>query len=130
LQEHWATEKHVASWVALAPSMHQSGKSHKRKKFKKNSRAGQIFREAAISISASKHSALFAFFKRMKAKKGFLHAIKATARKIAVFYYRVMTKGIAFVERGIERYQQKFKEQQLHLLQKKAKSLGLQLVPV
>jgi hypothetical protein len=41
-----------------------------------------------------------------------------------------MTKGIAFVERGIERYQQKFKEQQLHLLQKKAESLVLQLVPV
>jgi len=129
LKDHWGTEKQFSSWAALAPSMHQSGKSNKRKKFKKNSRAGQIFREAALSISASKHSALSAFFKRMKAKKGFLHAMKATARKIAVIYYRVMTKGIAFVERGIEIYQQRFKEQQLRLLQKKARSLGLQLIP-
>jgi len=30
--------------------------------------------------------------------------MKATARKIAVIYYRIMTKGIAFVERGIELY--------------------------
>jgi len=66
----------------------------------------------------------------MKAKKAFLHSIKATAREIAVIYYRVMTKGVAFVERGIELYQQKFKEQQLRLLQIKALSLGLQLTPV
>lgn len=129
LQEHWATEKHFASWVALSPAMHQSGKSHRRKRIKKNSRAGQIFREAALSIAASKHAALSAFYKRMKARKGFLHALKATARKIAVLYYRIMTKGLAFVERGIEQYQLKFKEQQLHFLQKKAKSLGFQLLP-
>ena len=129
LQEHWATEKHFASWVALAPTMHQSGKSNRRKRIKKHSRAGQIFREAALSIAASKHSALSAFYKRMKARKGFFHALKATARKLAVLYYRVMTKGLAYVERGIDLYQQKFKEQQLRLLHKKAKALGMQLLP-
>jgi transposase len=129
LQAHWTSEKHFASWVALSPAMHQSGKSHRHKKIKKNSRAGQIFREAALSIAASKHAALTAFFKRMKARKGFLHALKATARKIAVLYYRIMTKGLAYVERGIEQYQQRFKEQQIRGLQKRAKSLGLVLVP-
>jgi hypothetical protein len=129
LEEHWATEKHFASWVALSPAMHQSGKSNRRKKIKKNSRAGQIFREAALSIAASKHAALSAFYKRMKARKGFLHALKATARKIAVLYYRIMTKGLAYVEYGIEQYQQRFKEQQVRHLQKRAKALGLLLVP-
>lgn len=129
LQKHWITEKHFASWAALSPNMHQSGKTNKRRKIKKNSRAGQIFREAALSIAASKHAALSAFYKRMKAKKGFLHALKATARKIAVLYYRIMTKGLAFVEHGIQLYQQRLKEQQLRLLHKKAHSLGLQLVP-
>jgi len=65
----------------------------------------------------------------MKAKKGFLHALKATARKIAVIYYRNTTKGLAFVEHGIQLYQQKLKEQQLRLLRKKAHLLSLQLVP-
>ena len=129
LQKHWMTEKHFSSWAALAPTMHQSGKTNKRRKIKKNSRAGQIFREAALSIAASKHAALSAFYKRMKAKKGFLHALKATARKIAVLYYRIMTKGLAFVENGIQLYQQKLKDQQLRFLRKKAHSLGLQLVP-
>lgn len=128
LQQHWITEKHFSSWAALAPAMHQSGKTNKKRKIKKNSRVGQIFREAALSVAASKKSALTAFYKRMKAKKGFLHALKATARKIAVIYYRIMTKGLAFVERGIELYEQKFKEQQLRLLQKKAKSLGFILI--
>jgi transposase len=130
LENHWHSEKHFASWLALAPNMHQSGKSNRRKIIKKNSRAGQIFREAALSISVSKHAALSGFYRRMKARKGFLHALKATARKIAVVYYRIMTKGIAFVERGLDRYQQKFQEQQVRLLQKKAKTLGWQLVPV
>jgi hypothetical protein len=129
LETHWITEKHFSSWAALSPAMHQSGKTNKRRKIKKNSRAGQIFREAALSIANSKHSALSAFYKRMKAKKGFRHALKATARKIAVLYYRIMTKGLAFVEQGIHLYQQKLKEQQLRLLHKKAKLLGLQLVP-
>jgi transposase len=129
LSDNWKTEKHFASWAALSPSMHQSGKSNKRRKIKKNSRAGQIFREAALSIAASKHSALSAFYRRMKAKKGFRHALKSTARKIAVLYYRIMTKGLAFVERGIEAYQQKVKEQQILYLHKKARSLGFSLSP-
>ena len=108
--------------------MHQSGKTNKRRKIKKNSRAGQIFRQAALSIANSKHSAFSAFYKRLKARKGFRHALKATARKLAVIYYRIMTKGFPFVEQGIVRYQQHFKEQQLRLLQKKAKSLGFQLL--
>ena len=66
----------------------------------------------------------------MKAKKGFRHALKATARKIAVLYYRIMTKGIAFVEQGIELYQQKLIEQQKQYLLKKATSLGFKLIPV
>lgn len=128
LQDHWVTEKHFTSWAALAPSMYQSGKMNKKKKIKKNSRTGQIFREAALSIAASKKSALHGFYARMKSKKGFRHALKATARKIAVLYYRIMTKGIAFVEHGLEVYQQKQIEQQKRFILKKATSLGLKLV--
>ncbi len=129
LQLHWATEKHFASWVGLAPSMHQSGTSNKKKRVKKNSRVGQIFREAALSIANSKRSALSSFYRRMKARKGFRHAMKATARKLAVLYYRVLTRGFAFVEHGLEVYERNVKEHQLQLLHKKAYALGLQLVP-
>jgi len=124
----WKTEKHFTSWLCLSPSKHQSGKSNKKRKKKGSTKAGQIFRNAAYSITNSKYSALTAFHHRIKAKKGSLIAIKATARKLAVLYYRVMTVGIDFVEQGLIAYQQKFKEQQIKRLQKQAKQLGLQLI--
>lgn len=124
----WKTEKHFTSWLCLSPSKHQSGKSNKKRKKKGSTKAGQIFRNAAYSITNSKYSALTAFHHRIKAKKGSLIAIKATARKLAVLYYRVMTVSIDFVEQGLIAYQQKFKEQQIKRLQKQAKQLGLQLI--
>jgi transposase len=129
LERSWKTKKHFTSWLALSPTMHQTGKSNKKRKVKKHSTAGQIFREAAMSIANSKHAALTAFYKRLCAKRGRLVALKATARKIAELYYNLMTKGIDYVEHGIELYQQRLKEQQLKRLHKHAKSLGFQLVP-
>ncbi|MEW6509281.1 MAG: hypothetical protein AB1432_16235, partial [Bacteroidota bacterium] len=52
------------------------------------------------------YNALGAFYRRLQAKKGKLTAMKATARKLAVIYYNVMTEG---VEYGINNYEQKIK---------------------
>lgn len=130
LESTWRTKKHFISWMALCPNMHQSGKSNKKRKLKKHSTAGQIFIEAAMSIANSKYSALSGFYKRLLAKKGRRVALKATARKIAERYYDLMTKGIDYVEHGLEVYQQKFKEQQLKRLYKQAKLFNLQLSPI
>lgn len=123
------TEKHFTSWLGLAPNSHQSGLTNKKKKFKRHTSAGQIFRLAAQAIAQSKHLALTSFYHRVKARKGSLGAIKATARKIAVIFYNVMTKGIEFVEQGIKLYEQKIKERQLKYLHKQAKRFGLTLSP-
>jgi transposase len=123
------TEKHFTSWLGLAPNSHQSGLTNKKKKFKRHTSAGQIFRLAAQAIAQSKHLALTSFYHRIKARKGSLTAIKATARKIAVIFYNVMTKGIEFAEEGIKLYDQKIKERQLKYLHKQAKRFGLTLSP-
>ena len=102
-------EKHFTSWLGLAPNSHQSGLTNKKKKFKRHTSAGQIFRLAAQSIAQSKNLALTSFYQCMKSRKGSLGAIKSTARKIAVIFYNVMTKGIDFVEEGIKQYEQKIK---------------------
>ena len=128
LESTWKTEKHFTSWLCLSPGKHQSGKSNKKSKKKGHTRAGQIFRNAAYSIVNSKYSALAGFYHRIRAKKGARVAIKATARKIAVLYYYIMTKGIDYVEQGLIAYQKKYKQQQLKRLQKQAKILGLKLV--
>jgi len=39
-----------------------------------------------------------------------------------------MTRGFSFVEEGLKKYEERYKEHQLKSLQKRAKEMGLQLV--
>jgi transposase len=55
--------------------------------------------------------------------------MKAAARKLAVCYYNVMTKGIDYVEYGIQQYEQKIKEQRIKSLNRQAKRYGFVLSP-
>ena len=123
------TEKHFINWLGLALNSHQSGLTNKKKRFKCHTSAGQIFRLAAQAIAQSKHLVLTSFYHRIKARKGSLTAIKATARKIAVIFYNVMTKGMEFVEQGIKQYEQYIKKEQMKYLQKQAKRFGFTLTP-
>ncbi|MEL7339439.1 MAG: IS110 family transposase [Bacteroidota bacterium] len=117
--------KHFTSWLKLAPGQRQSGKSRKRIKAKNSPRAGQIFREIAQSLIQSKRYALGAFGRRIRAKKGPAIAIKALARKLAVLFYHAMTKGIKYVEKGIEQYQRQVQQQKIKAFLKQAELYGL-----
>lgn len=130
LKSQWPTAKHFTSWMGLAPGKNPSGKSKKRSHKKVNTQAGQIFKLAAQSVGTSKHLALGAFYRRLKAKRGPMIANKATARKLAVMYYNIMTEGIAYVEEGINRYNQRYTQSVLATLKKKARQFNLQLVPL
>lgn len=124
----WPSQKNFVSWLGLAPGKHQSGKMNKRSRKKPATRAGQIFKQAAQSILISKQPGLGAFARRLKAKRGAAIAIKATARKIAELYYRIFDKGMEYVEQGIEKYQEKIKQQQLIFMHKKASELKMKLI--
>ncbi len=125
----WKTEKHFTSWLGLAPRVNRSGKGRKRKKDKINTRAGQLFKIAVQGIAKSKGTALCGFYRRIKSKHGAMVANKATARKLAVMYYNIMTKGIEYVEVGLKKYQEKYEQQRLKFLIKQASSFNLKLVP-
>lgn len=125
---HWPTEKHFTSWAGLAPGKNQSGKRYRRPRGKKTI-VGQIFREAAMSVSRSKNLALGAYYRRIKARRGPAIAMKALARKIAVMFYFVMTKGLEYVEEGIEAYQKRYEEQRRRFAKKLAAEMGCELVP-
>ena len=125
----WPSEKHFTSWLGLAPGKNSSGKMIKRSRRRVTTRAGQIFREAAQSLIQSKHIALGAFARRLRAKKGPQIAIKATARKLAVMYYKLMTRGMDYVENGVKNYEEQQKEQLTKFLRRKASEIGLLLIP-
>jgi hypothetical protein len=119
----WPTEKHFTSWLGLSPTRHESGKRRRRVKRRKTL-AGQIFKEAVLGVVKSKDMALGAFYRRLKATKGPAVANTATARKLAEMYYRLMTKGLEYVEEGVERYEAHYRDQTLQRFRKMAKKLG------
>jgi len=125
----WPTSKHFVSWLGLSPRKHQSGKMNKtRRTRKKNTKAGQIFKDSVMSKAESKYLALKGFYNRIKSKNGAKAANKATARKLAVLFYDYMTKGFQYVETGLKEYEKRFKEIMFKNLTKKAISFGYQLV--
>lgn len=126
----WPTAKHFTSWLNLSPNNRISGGkllAHKRQK--KINRAAQAFKMAAFSLQRSNHW-LGDFYRRMKARSGPLMATKATARKLAVIFYHMMSKKIEFQPIGIEEYQTELKEKKLRYLTKQASKLGMVLSPV
>jgi len=123
----WKTEKEYTAWLGLAPSKYQSGKSRKYKKIKVNTTAGQILKECVQPLLRSKNNALGTFGKSIASRRGPSIAIKAMARKLACWIYRIMTKGLAFVENGIKQHQQKQEARTLKWLEAQAAKLNLKL---
>ncbi len=124
----WSTAKHFTSWLGLAPGSSQSGKRRRRIPRRKTV-AGQILRESAMSIAKSKHPALGAFYRRIKSRRGSSIAMVATARKLAVLYYNLFTKGLKYVEDGVSRYEERYRQQMLKYLTKTAQEFGMNLTP-
>jgi transposase len=124
----WPSEKHFTSWLGLAPGQHTSGKMKKNKRKSGRPKAGQIFRQIAQSLLTSKRIALGAFGRRLGFRKGSPIAIKAIARKLAVLYWRIMVKGMEFVEKGIQEYEERLLVQKQRSLNRLAKELKVQVV--
>lgn len=111
------TVRHFVSWCGLAPAVSKSGKFCRPVKIKNQSKAGQIFREAAQSIITSRYIAIGAFMRRLRSRKGPVIAVKAGARKIAEAFYNLLTQGTQYVEQGVKKYEEKLKQREInHLL--------------
>lgn len=126
---NWPTEKHFTSWAGLAPGSAQSGKRRGKVKCKRN-RVGRIFCVMARSLVRSKNIALGGFCRRLAARRGGLVANIALARKLATLFWRVMVKGIDYVEEGLVRYEEKVLQTKQKALHRLARQLGRQLVPL
>lgn len=120
----WRTEKHFTSWLNLAPGTHQSGKRKRSVKRKRN-RAGRLFCVMARSLANSKYIALGGFYRRIAARRGALVANVATARKLAMLFWRVMVRGTDYVEHGLKEYEANVLEGKKRALERLAKQLGV-----
>lgn len=126
--DRWPTSKHFTSWLGLAPRQKISGgKLIGHYRHKKINQAGRLFCKAAFTLSNSR-SALGAYYRSMRARKGPQIANMATARKIAIILYNMMSKKVEFQPSSTEEYQQKRTQRQLQKIRRAARSLGLELV--
>ena len=115
--------------VAVRRSDARSHNRHRRVKRARN-RAGQVFCMMASHLVRSKNIALGAFYRRLAARRGGLVANKALARKLAALFWRVMVKGIGYVEHCLQQYEAKVLETKQRFLRRLARQLGQQLVPM
>lgn len=126
--ERFPTVKHFTSWLGLCPGQKITGGKVKSSQTRSVvNRAANAFRMAAFSLTHSR-SALGAFYRRLRTRLGAPKAITATAHKLARFFYRMWTTTELYADPGMDYYEQRYQEQILNNLRKKAQSLGFDLI--
>lgn len=122
------SEKHFANWLGLCPTNETSGgKVLKRGTPKVINRAKVAFRQAASTLIRSE-SYLGAQYRRLRTRLGAPKAITAMARKLACLFYRLLTKGQQYVDKGAAYYESRHREQQVRSIVRRASLLGLKIV--
>jgi hypothetical protein len=83
-------------------------------------------RMAASTLWRSK-TYLGAKFRRLRARLGAPKAITAMAHMLARLVYRMLRYGDQYVDKGMNYYEEKYRDHQIRSIQKKAKELGLEV---
>ena len=126
----WKTESHFASWLGLCPDNRISGdKVLGRGTRRVVNRAATALRQSANTLMRSR-SYLGAQYRRLRTKLGAPKAITAMAHRLARLVYRMLKYGQAYVDKGTEYYEERFRQQQIQLLRKRAAKLGLQIAEI
>lgn len=126
----WPSDKHFASWLGLSPGNKVSGGKRLDSKSKPTAnRAAAALRMAAYSL-ANARCALGAFYRRLRTRIGAPKAITATAHKLARIIYNMLKYRTPFVDLGQDYYEQQYRERVTRSLSRRARTLGLTLVPM
>src|SRR6266481_3652580 len=126
----WETEDHFVSWLRLCPDNRISGnKIIGKGRLPTNNRVSIALKMAASTLRLS-DTYLGAQFRRFRTRLGAPVAIKAMAAKLARLVYRMLCYGMKYVDKGAALYQAQHRNLQIKQLNRKAASLGYQLIPV
>jgi transposase len=120
----WPTANHFVSWLNFCPNNKITGgklvSSMIMKKTPNN--AAQAFRAGANGLRRSDNW-LGDYFRRMRAKGGHKYAVVATARKLALIYYRMVRYKEAFKEVDMEAYKDKQRQAKISYLENRLAQL-------
>lgn len=122
------SDKAFVNWMSLCPNNKISGdKVISSRTRKNNNRAAQTFRMCAMTLWNNK-SPLGDFYRRIRAKKGEAKAVTATARKLAVIFYHMITKQQEYNTEAIKKRSKEFEKMKAKKLSKILKEMGFQVV--
>lgn len=122
-------DKHFTSWLGLCPGTRISGGKRLGSDTKHSvTRATQAFKQAAAALRTSQ-SALGAYYRRLCARMDKAKAVTAAAHKLARLFYALMTRGQEYVDQGQQYYEERYRQRVIYNLQRKARLLGMSLVP-
>jgi len=123
----WMTENHFASWLGLSPNVRQSaGKTRSGSTRKTASALAHALRMAVMTIGRL-DSWLGAYYRRLKGRIGAPKAITATARKLAIIFYRAVKAGGTVKRLTAEAYEQANRSRILKALRQRAAHFGFDL---
>jgi transposase len=124
------TEKHFVSQATLAPRRRMSGGKPVKKK-KRNSASTRVAAALRMAALSQRHSqtALGAYYRNIARRLGGDVAVFATARKLAIYIYRLLRWGQQYVDEGAQAFEKRFDANRLRTLIAKAKELGYHLAP-
>lgn len=123
------TEKEFVSHVTLAPRKPMSGGKpiRKKKRSMASTRVATALRMASLSMRNSP-TALGAYYRSIARRISGDVAVFATARKLAIWIYRLLRWGHPYVDEGAEAYERRYQHIRINALKAKAKQLGYELV--
>jgi transposase len=126
----WPTAAHFVSWLGLCPDNDISGgKVLWRGARRTKNRAGTLFRLAAHSLHHDR-TPMGDYLRRMKAKLGPAAATTATAHKIAIIFYTMVSRQVEY-DPSLWANRDQMREKRLEArLQKQAAQRGYKLVPL
>lgn len=123
--DKFPTAKHFSSWLRLAPNNRVSGGKVLSHKIPKGSHRLKIaLRNAANAVGNLKDSDLGKFFKKIAFRKGRQAAITATARKLAVIIWNMVTKKQPYTPNKEYVFLDE-KRRQIALIRKRIASYGI-----
>jgi transposase len=126
----WKDAKQFTSWLSLCPGNKVSGGKRLSGKTKcSNNRAAATLRMAASTLYRS-NSALGAYLRRLKSRKGPAKAITATAHKLAKIIYNMLRRGVEYIEAGQDYYEAQYRDRIIKNLKRKAAEFGFNIVEI
>ncbi len=119
---------HCASWAGLVPGENESAGQRKSTRCRKGNRVlRRVLTQSAWAASRCKTGYLPAFFRRLKARRGWGKAIIATAHKILLIVYNVLRDSAPYRELGDDYFDRLNPTRTANRLIRRLEALGLQV---